>query len=309
MFARTPDVAQVVVLTLVELAEHALQEHFRKADDGVQRGTQLVGHAGQEFRLVLARDFECGALPLQLPVQLRVDQGQCGLAGECPQQVADLLRDVPGCMAADNHGTDDAAFAKHGDGNQGTPAALGQDPQVGIAWRVAKVRELQGPAQRRCLAEEGVIESYPGAPESVERFRAGAEDGRDAELPGVLVELVDRAAVRPGQLYRLRDDRIEHLGEVQAEALRLTHCAEGLELIHLALEFVGTALQRPDEINGTNGESRLRREGREDLHGAIAERVTWVRDTESTPTTSPSSSIGTPMTVRKPAIRCASVQR
>ena len=74
-------------------------------------------------------------------------------------------------------------------------------------------------------------------------------------------------------MYRLRDDRIEHLSEVQAEALRVTHCAERLELIHLAIEFVGAALQRPDEINGTNGESRLRREGREDLHRAIAERV------------------------------------
>ena len=64
MLARAPDVAQVVVLTLVELAKHALQEHFRKADDGVQRCTQLVRHTGQEFRLVPARDFECGALPL-----------------------------------------------------------------------------------------------------------------------------------------------------------------------------------------------------------------------------------------------------
>ena len=112
MFPRAPDVAQVVVLTLVELAKHALQEHFRKADDGVQRCTQLVGHTGQEFRLVPARDFECGALLLQLPVQLRVDQGQCGLAGERLQQVADLLRDVSGCMAANNQRTNDAAFAK-----------------------------------------------------------------------------------------------------------------------------------------------------------------------------------------------------
>src|SRR5215469_17085882 len=178
MLARTPDIAQVVVLTLVELAKHALQEHFRKADDGIQWCTQLVGHTGQEFRLVLARDFECGALPLELPVQLRVDQGQCGLAGERLQQVADFLRDMPGCMAANNHGTDDAAFAEHRDGNQGTPAALVQDAQVRVRWRGANVRELQRATQRCYLAQEGVLESYPGAPESVERFRAGTEDGR-----------------------------------------------------------------------------------------------------------------------------------
>ena len=61
---------------------------------------------------------------------------------------------------------------------------------MGIEWRVAKVRELEGPAQRRRFADKGVIEFYPGAPESVERFLAGAADGLDAELPGVLVELV-----------------------------------------------------------------------------------------------------------------------
>jgi hypothetical protein len=35
-------------------------------------------------------------------------------------------------MAANNQRTNDAAFAKHGNGNQGAPAALGQDAQVGI---------------------------------------------------------------------------------------------------------------------------------------------------------------------------------
>src|SRR6516165_2509189 len=273
MLARAPDVAQVVVLTLVEPAEHALQKYFRKADDGVQRCPQLVGHTGQEFRLVLARDLECGALPLQLPVQLRVDQAQRGLAGERLQQIADLLRDVPGCMAANNHCPDDAAFAEHGDGYQRTPAILGQDAQVRIEWLLAKVRELQGPAQCRGFAEERVIKSYPGAPKSLERFRTGTEDGLDTELPGVLVELIDRAAVCTGQLYGLRNDRVEHLGEVQAEALRLTHGAEGLELSHLSPEFVGAALQRPHEINVANGESRLGCEGGEDLNRAIAERI------------------------------------
>ena len=42
---------------------------------------------------------------------------------------------------------------------------------------------------------------------------------------------------------------------------------------HLAPEFVGAALQRPYEINGANGESHLRREGRKDLHRAITE---WI---------------------------------
>src|SRR5215469_8574999 len=144
---------------------------------------------------------------------------------------------------------------------------------MGIEWHLSKVREHQGPTQRRRFAEEGVVKSYSGAPESVERFRACTADRLDAELPRVLVVLVDRAAICPGQLHRLGDDRVEHLTEVQAEAHRLTHCAKGLELIHLAPEFVGAALQRPHEINGANSEGRLRREGREDFHCATTERM------------------------------------
>src|SRR5215472_11172305 len=125
-----------------------------------------MGHTGQEFRLVLARDLKRGALPLQLPVQLRVDQGECGLAGERLQQFADLLRNLAGCMATNNHGTDDPVCAKHGDRDQGTPAALSQDAQVRIEWHLAKVWEHLEPALLRGFAEEGVIKSYPGATKS-----------------------------------------------------------------------------------------------------------------------------------------------
>ncbi|HKN43804.1 MAG TPA: hypothetical protein VJW23_07755, partial [Propionibacteriaceae bacterium] len=47
-------------------------------------------------------------------------------------------------------------------------------------------------------------------------------------------------------------------------------------MVHLAREFAGAALQRSHEINRANGESRLRREGREDFHCAIAERIDLV---------------------------------
>src|SRR5262249_55245970 len=144
-----------------------------------------------------------------------------------------------GCMAANNHGTDDPVCAKHGDRDQRTPAALSQDAQVRIEWHLAKVWEHLEPALLRGFAEEGVIKSYPGATKSLLRFLAGTVGGLEAELPGVLVELIDRAAVCAGHLYRLLDDRVEHLGEVQAEAFRLTHCVEGLELSHLAPELVG----------------------------------------------------------------------
>src|SRR5512140_2081869 len=129
------------------------------AFSGVRSSWDMLARNSDLCRL----DLECGALTLQTPVQLCVDQGQGGLAGERLQQVADLIREVPGCVAADNQGTHDAAFAEHRDGHQGTPAALGQDAQVGIEWRVAKVREPHGVPPLCRLAEEGVIKAYPGA--------------------------------------------------------------------------------------------------------------------------------------------------
>jgi hypothetical protein len=75
-------------------------------------------------------------------------------------------------IAANNQGTNDAAFAEHGDGNQGTPTAFDQDAQVGIEWRVAKVREPHGMAPHCRLAEERVIKSYPGTAKSVEHLWA-----------------------------------------------------------------------------------------------------------------------------------------
>ncbi len=38
--------------------------HLGQADNGVERGAQLVAHAGHELRLVLARQFELTALLL-----------------------------------------------------------------------------------------------------------------------------------------------------------------------------------------------------------------------------------------------------
>ena len=61
------DVADVLLLALVEVAEHPLEQHLGEPDDGVQRRAQLVRHAGEELGLVLARDLELGAPPLELP--------------------------------------------------------------------------------------------------------------------------------------------------------------------------------------------------------------------------------------------------
>ena len=65
--AGVPDVVDILVLALVELAEHPVEEDLREADDRVQRGAQLVGHAGQELRLVVAGHLQLGATSSPAP--------------------------------------------------------------------------------------------------------------------------------------------------------------------------------------------------------------------------------------------------
>src|SRR5437867_1158409 len=58
MLAATEDVADEPPLLVGHLAQQPIPEHFREADDGVERRAQLVRHVGEEFRFHAARVFE-----------------------------------------------------------------------------------------------------------------------------------------------------------------------------------------------------------------------------------------------------------
>src|SRR5262249_57213168 len=55
---RSVNVLRILLLLLVQLAEHFLRQDLGEADDGVQRRPQLVGHVRQELGLMLTGDFE-----------------------------------------------------------------------------------------------------------------------------------------------------------------------------------------------------------------------------------------------------------
>ena len=74
VLARAVDVAEVLLLPLVDVAEHPLEQHLGEPEHRVQRRPQLVGHAGQELRLVPAGQLELDALLLELPEELGVEQ-------------------------------------------------------------------------------------------------------------------------------------------------------------------------------------------------------------------------------------------
>ena len=90
------DVAQVLLLALVDVPEHPLEQHLGEAEHCVERGPELVGHAGQKLGLVPAGELELEALLLQLTVELGVLQGQGRLAGEGLQEVQRLLGESAG---------------------------------------------------------------------------------------------------------------------------------------------------------------------------------------------------------------------
>ena len=59
-----------------------LPQHLGDADDGVERRAQLMAHAGEELRLVLAGDFELAALVLDFLEQSHVLDRDRRLVGE-----------------------------------------------------------------------------------------------------------------------------------------------------------------------------------------------------------------------------------
>ena len=90
------------------------------AEDGVERGAQLVAHVGEELRFVLARYFELAALLLDLVEQPRVLDRQHGLCAKGLQQIDRALGKLARLLAADHQRTDDPVCAEQRNGQQGT---------------------------------------------------------------------------------------------------------------------------------------------------------------------------------------------
>ena len=82
------DVADVLLLALVELAEHPLQQHVAEPDDGVQRRPQLVRHRGQELGLVPARRSPARARSGRSGSRSRPGWRRCPRARSCGRRTA-----------------------------------------------------------------------------------------------------------------------------------------------------------------------------------------------------------------------------
>jgi hypothetical protein len=154
MLARAEDVPEVLVLAFVQLTEHSLDQHLREPDHGVQRSPQLVGHAGQKVRLVLAGHLQLGALALEFAKKAGVEHRQRGLARERLHEVQNLIGEVPRCVPPDHHDADDLAVAQHRDGEDGPPAVLVQQLQMDVPIHERDVGDPDGTPLACSLADE-----------------------------------------------------------------------------------------------------------------------------------------------------------
>src|SRR6516165_7001412 len=82
-------------------------QHICEPDDGIERRAQLMAHAGDELRLVLARQLELTALVLDLAEQARVLDRQHRLGRERLQEMNGTLGKVAGLLAADHQRAQD----------------------------------------------------------------------------------------------------------------------------------------------------------------------------------------------------------
>jgi len=67
MLPRCKNVRCVLGLFFVQLAEQFLLQNLRETDDHIEWRAQLMGHVGEEFRLVSVGCFDLSALILDFP--------------------------------------------------------------------------------------------------------------------------------------------------------------------------------------------------------------------------------------------------
>ena len=206
MAAGLKDVAQVLRLPLVHLAEHPLGQDFRESEDGVQRCAQLVRHVGEELRLVLAGDLKPLALLRDLSEQPCVLDGDDGLIGEGLQQGDLLVGEGSDLPAPRREDPDQVPLAKHGDGEDGA--------------HVFVLVEIAGPRRELRIVEQ--IGHVNGA--ALERSEAGRRltAGARTRVPQMLGE------ARCGAAARRRRQKLAVVDE-EGRDVRLAQPGDALE--------------------------------------------------------------------------------
>src|SRR6516165_7125945 len=130
--------------------------HLGQPDDGVERRAQLVAHAGEELRLVLARQLKLPALVLDFVEQPHVLNGNHRLVGECRNQFDLLLAERTHGHSRQIEHADRDAFPHQRYSQDGANASTALDrlgPGVfGIGADVGNVNRLKRRSSKQRIA-------------------------------------------------------------------------------------------------------------------------------------------------------------
>src|SRR5262245_53929811 len=117
--------------------------HVSEPDNGIERRAQLMAHAGDELRLVLARQLQLAALVLDLAEQARVLDCQHRLRRERLQEMNGTLGKVTRLFAANYQRSHDFVRADQWNREAGTIAGPHRDFSQRARRLVANIGDLQ----------------------------------------------------------------------------------------------------------------------------------------------------------------------
>ncbi len=101
VLAAVENVTDVAALGIGHVTDHAVFERLRKADDGVERGAQLVGHGGEKFGLHMAGVFQLDVFLFQRALEAFA-LGHVPGRGKHALELAVAI--MKGCRVVGNHG-------------------------------------------------------------------------------------------------------------------------------------------------------------------------------------------------------------
>ena len=127
------------------LAVDVVENELGVAENGVERGAQLVAHVGEELRLVLARDLELPALLVDLRKQVGVLDRQHRLGGEGLEQIDRVLRERTGRFAAYDQHANHMVAPKQRNDEQSTESSADNDVlrrRRGVSQKILDLHRL-----------------------------------------------------------------------------------------------------------------------------------------------------------------------
>ncbi len=116
MATRGQNVPHILVLFFIQLAEHALQKNLGKANNGIEGGTELMGHVGEKLRLVAAGGLELSVLLFDFVEESDVlNRNYCLIREGCHQLNLPVSEGLDFAVPDDREGAEQVVPSYHWD--------------------------------------------------------------------------------------------------------------------------------------------------------------------------------------------------